>query len=424
MASRMYKRRLLTILAIAVATYAAVFLLNGWFHQIFLPSLRISNSQGDAVGSLIIVFVVYLAQRTVSQAIFRDSMYGVLTANASEASHAANILESNDEITKELLSVRSFHDVLRNQLDSVTQMTEQAAYDITERLQSIDGVVDQLNSFVLDLANTSDELNQESRHNIADNQALIQKMDSYIRVRLDEAINDQQRIEEVVKQAEGLGSLVQFVKHISSQTNLLALNAAIEAARAGEAGRGFAVVADEVRKLSTETDNAVNKINDGINSVAESIRVQFRDKLTNSNVEAERATLTEFANQLSKLGNNYQKLLDQEQSVMSTIKHSTEELSGLFMNALASVQFQDITRQQIEQVHKALTLLDNHFEALAQRIQDVDGAQGNQYTPLSQHLEQLYTSYVMETQRSGHDEALHHTDGNGSAASAPKIELF
>jgi methyl-accepting chemotaxis protein len=327
-----------------------------------------------------------------------------------------------NEVSGELSQVRDFNDVVRGQLKRVIDDTEKAAFNIVERLQTIDDVVTRLDRFVNTTSDQTTMLVRDSEKRIAQNQAVVIKMEGYVQQRLQEADQDQVRVTQVVQEARSLESLVQLIKHIAGQTNLLALNAAIEAARAGEAGRGFAVVADEVRKLSGETEMAVIKISQGIAAVAEHIEAQFQDKLSNVNLAKERGMLEFFSGQLNELGESYEELMRHEAGVLAQVVESSSQLAQMFMEAQASVQFQDVSRQQIEQVMQALSQLDEHANLLSERLRAYEDA-NFVFTPIAQHLESLYSHYVMESQRTAHKTSLKR-DTTSAAPAQSRIELF
>ncbi|EEG08996.1 methyl-accepting chemotaxis protein [Pseudogulbenkiania ferrooxidans] len=404
---------------VTVMAGLSVYFFNNGFTTVLLPALGLSQPLGNAIGAVLLVSTASLGVWLIPFLLFRQQQCGLSSRLAQLAQGSELLSTASNEVAGELLAVPTYSDVLRNHLGSVVQQTEQAAYDITNRLQAIDGVVTRLNDFVTTSSSHASQLAQNSEQHIADNQHLIGAMRDYIDHRLQEARQDQERTHRVVAETRSLQSLTLLIKNIAAQTNLLALNAAIEAARAGEAGRGFAVVADEVRKLSGETEKAVVAISQGIMDVGMTVEAQLQQKLSTANLEREQATLGHFADQLAGLGNSYQDLLRHQTHVIDSVSSSSAELMQMFMHALASVQFQDVTRQQIEHTAEALHRLDDHLAVLVRRLQQ-PGDPGVQYKPLALHLEAIYSDYVMDQQRQAHHAVTHQP----TVAASPKVELF
>ncbi|SHN49752.1 methyl-accepting chemotaxis protein [Desulfovibrio litoralis] len=130
--------------------------------------------------------------------------------------------------------------------------------------------MEKMNATIMDVArkaaNTS-ELSLATRSKAIEGSTIVNKVVGAIGIIKTQSDTLKEEMSSLSKQADDIGQIMNVISDIADQTNLLALNAAIEAARAGEAGRGFAVVADEVRKLAEKTMQATEQVGNAINGI-------------------------------------------------------------------------------------------------------------------------------------------------------------
>jgi len=287
----------------------------------------------------ILAFIYLFVARVVTRPL--DEMVSGLRSIASGEGDLTRRLEvkGQDEIGE---ASAVFNDMMDNfsklvrQVDASAGQVSSATHDLVEgsrqvadsshrqyeKSQVVTGAVEKMVRSIVEVAENTERVHGQSRESLARSHEGTQALGRLITEigRVKEAVNDMAgAVNEFVSSTASITRMTREVKDIADQTNLLALNAAIEAARAGEQGRGFAVVADEVRKLAEKSATSANEI-DAITRA-----LNLKSDIAHKSIEA---GLTDIASS--------QQSLDAVSNAINEANRSVEQV-GSGLDVIASV---------------------------------------------------------------------------------------
>ena len=250
-------------------------------------------------------------------------------------------IEVAGHTTKEIVQLNQYIANLEESINNIVEKTEQNVSAGNSILDNLDENIELANVSSEKMGHSKEYLNETQGHSDALGNAMVGASQSQ-----SELHDKLEFLSENIQQISAISSLI---ADIASQTNLLALNAAIEAARAGEHGRGFAVVADEVRKLAERTNKSLQEIEVKIGATMQSLDEMNKTIGTNSKTFEALSKQTELSKQ------SLYKVQEFMSEVVGNIHHQSD----------SSITIGKHTKSIIEELHSINDLLHKSQEVIA-----------------------------------------------------------
>uniref|UniRef100_A0A486XUU0 Aerotaxis sensor receptor protein n=1 Tax=Rheinheimera sp. BAL341 TaxID=1708203 RepID=A0A486XUU0_9GAMM len=271
-------------------------------------------------------------------------------------------------------STHALNDIAETQAEAV-RMTEQGIHQQHDQLRSIVSATTELNSTILDIAERTRQTHQHvsETHGICQTaKGAMQHTAATVQKLAHEVEGAASTADSLAIEAERIGAVMSEIQGIADQTNLLALNAAIEAARAGEHGRGFAVVADEVRALSSRTHKATEQIKQSIGEIQQTllswgkVMLQSRQQaetcvLETQQSEGQLAEISGMVDHIAHLSSQIATAATQQGAVAQDVQQNVSHIQQIAEGNLANIQVVAENSKALQQKTSQIAGLNKSF---------------------------------------------------------------
>ncbi|MGO9379524.1 MAG: methyl-accepting chemotaxis protein [Dissulfurispiraceae bacterium] len=272
---------------------------------------------------------------------------GDLTASIT-IRHSDEIGALMTAMSNMVINLRELIGKIKYAAENMASGSEQLSASAEEISRGMDGqasrssqiatATEEMSQTVIDVAkNTSNiaQISSQAFDQAKDGEGIVKRSVDEVQAIASTVSESAQVMQRLGESSKQIGNIVGVINDIADQTNLLALNAAIEAARAGEQGRGFAVVADEVRKLAERTTQATSQINSMISSIQTEVE---HAGVTMKNATSRVESGVEFSRKAGHSLGNIVGSVNNLQSMVQHIASATEEMSTVSETISADIQ--------------------------------------------------------------------------------------
>lgn len=253
----------------------------------------------------------------------------------------ANAIEISNKVTESASTVASTTEYVTEISKDITVAIQEIAKGASDQASNAEesvNLMDQLAMRINKVSNTTNEievLSKEALEITNHGLSTVKELESKTIETTDNTNAITREIQALDSQSKSIGKIVGVIRAIADQTNLLALNAAIEAARAGEAGRGFAVVADEVKKLADQSMEATKEIASIINSTQKQTEITVRRSV---DMEEALKSQNEAVHNAIVFFNNIASSIQALAEKIDAIRAETVEMNNCKADSLSSIQ--------------------------------------------------------------------------------------